>query len=225
MRLTKKFTLLLFLAILCNNIYCQVDDYFDNGFRFDFKDGETNAINIFKIDLLSSLQGDISLFWERRIIEEASIEVGLGYLTSPFIPEIIPITRPYSNTNTNTFSYNAQYAKETGFSYRIMTKYYTNGWVDFYFNYVGFKLSQKYYYFPDNQRLTASDLYFASGRQFRMFSRITLDYCMYVGARFINSTYYESQNVDDKDADIHFAISIKIGFMHKYDRKNAEYLQ
>ncbi len=200
---TSFFGLILIVATLIpsNCVFTQndsltndIDSYFEDG-------GIKNAKNVFKINVLSLVNGDLPIFYERAISNVFSIELGVGILLPYYIPEP-PLLIKQIGTN------NPPAAKDVkiGYSLYINPKIYFSHSAPTGF-YIGFQWRHRSYKLP-LKKLVYNDLIFNLGYVFNPKKRFVIEPNFGLGYRFINDKNITATDFLDHTA---FVFSLKFG--------------
>lgn len=181
--------LMLILALFYNKIYSQDDNTIDNSSYFD-DGGLSERKNIIKYNILSSLNGDASLHYERALAKKFAIEIGAGFL---FPNKFIFLEDEF---------YNASPRKtDNGYSLWLNPKFYIfkNAPEDYY---VSFLLRQRCYNIGE-QKIIHNDILFNQGIQFIIGKRFSFDISLGFGLRLT-----KDKSADDK---LGFSITVPLG--------------
>lgn len=188
-------TFLLLLSF--EKVYTQSDSIQDNSFYFD--DGGISARkNIIKINILSAINGDLPLYYERALSKSFSIEIGAGLLLPYYILELPQI-----------FSTEAEIINpDFGYSLWIHPKYYLQQNAPE-LNYFGVQIRKRNYN-QNNQTIVYTDVTLNYGLQLILGKRIAFDYNVGIGVRFKREKSTSEKNVI---TGIALPIGIKIGII------------
>lgn len=143
-----------------NNAY-----YFDDG-------GVSEAKNLIKLNILSIINGDLPVYYERVLSKSFSIEIGAGILFPYYIPEL-----PQLSSDSHRIE-NPDY----GYSLWIHPKYYLQDQAPE-LTYFGIQLRRRNYN-QDNETIIYTDVTLNYGLQLYFGKRFVFDYNIGIGFRF-----------------------------------------
>ena len=174
------------LAIICT-LFCSHSIVFgqdtEGTMEFDEKKELRKRFshNVLKLDLLSSLHGDLAFSYEQRFTPRFSIEGGMGVIMFRYVPSFID----WVWLNDKTLSDN----NFQGFSFRVQARLYL-----FKFaadrTYVGLAYRQRNYLRKSEKSIISRDYYFSFGYHMLLSSRLTLDFSTGFGSRRWNNGGY-----------------------------------
>ncbi len=166
------FTLLI-VRLSLSNLLAQddIDQYFDDG-----KIG--NAKNVFKINVISPIVGDLPIYFERVFSDKVTLEVGLGVLLPFYNGDIFEILDGEELEIQNP---------QFGFSIYVHPKFYWQSQSPE-LNYSGIQYRRRHYNLTD-RAVVYNDISFNYGLQVLLVHRIAFDYNLGVGFRFRTVTY------------------------------------
>lgn len=164
-----------FLFLSFDTVYAQSDSIQDNSYYFD-DGGISDAKNVIKLNILSTINGDLSLFYERVLFNSFSIEFGAGLILPYYITELPKL-----------FSDEAEIKKpDSGYSLWIHPKYYFQQKApELYF--IGIQIRRRNYN-QDYQTIVYTDITLNYGLQLILAKRIAFEYNIGIGYRFSDET-------------------------------------
>lgn len=197
----KKLTVIfLFFVQFCGfEVLAQINSdsltkYFDDG-------GISNAKNIVKVNLASTISGDASVFYERIVGSVFSVEVGTGLLLKHYIPDY------YEFSNPDEISEIVADSIKGGYSLWFAPKiYYLKSAPEL--GYAGIQFRQRNY-IMEHQNVTYNDVMFIGGFQKIIKKRLIMDLNFGVGIRLKKFKPYIDQ---EKFTSVSVG-SFKIGYL------------
>ena len=194
------------LQLFIINVNAQVDTT-NNAYFFD-DGGISNAKNIFKVNVISIINGDLPFYYERVLNKSFGLEVGAGILLPYYIPEIIPLLSGETIINNPNY----------GYSIWFQPKYYLLKKAPEY-SYMSFQYRRRNYY-QNIQSIVFSDITFGYGTQLFIGKRFLFDYNTGIGYRHV-IIKQEDVNISTRD-DVYnningvlLYINIKLGLIYK----------
>lgn len=189
--------------LFCNNLNAQTDDAEEDNSSF-FDDGN-NAIasrkNVLKLDLISTLNGDLSIQYERALSRKFSLEIGVGRILPYYVPELHILINPVLLTIEDP---------NHGYSLWVQPKFYLLDRAPETY-YTGIQLRRRYYNIgSENQIFTHNDLILTVGRQFmHIKKRLAIDFNGGYGLRFRK---YKNDLGDVEKFQLFYQFSLKLGY-------------
>ncbi len=196
----KHFILILLFVLISSSIelIAQNDSIKDNSYYFD-DSGISEAKNIVKLNILSIINGDLPLYYERILSKSISIEVGVGLLLPYYIPELPQILSEEASDIKNP---------DLGYSLWIHPKLYIFHEAPE-LSYIGMQLRRRNYN-QDYQTFRYTDITVNYGIQFIVGKRIVFDCNIGLGL-FINA---KKSTLNDSYIDgIALPLGVKIGYL------------
>ena len=185
------------LLISHHKVIAQNDSIQDNSYYFD-DGGISESKNLVKINVLSIVNGDLPVYYERIIGKSFSIEFGAGILLPYYIPELPQLFLDEPEIENPDF----------GHSLWIHPKYYIQHEAPE-LNYLGIQFRRRSYT-QDNQAIIFTDLTFNYGLQLIVGKRLVFDYNVGVGFRYKTQ---ESLNIEKEISGLALPIGTKLGII------------
>ena len=198
--MTKKIQVILLVYILLishHKVIAQNDSIQDNSYYFD-DGGISESKNLVKINVLSIVNGDLPVYYERIIGKSFSIEFGAGILLPYYIPELPQLFLDEPEIENPDF----------GHSLWIHPKYYIQHEAPE-LNYLGIQFRRRSYT-QDNQAIIFTDLTFNYGLQLILGKRFVFDYNVGVGFSFKTQ---KSLNIEKEISGVALPIGVKLGII------------
>jgi len=187
----------------CYNLTAQTDDTEDDNASF-FDDGNNavaNRKNVLKLDFISTLNGDLSIQYERAVNKRFSVEIGVGRILPYYVPEFHILINPVLLTIEDpNHGYSLWFHPKYYFMDKVPKSYYT-----------GVQLRRRYYNIgSENEIFTHNDLILTAGRQFmHIKQRLAIDFNSGYGLRFRK---YKNDQGDVEKFQLFFQFSLKLGY-------------
>lgn len=198
----KKITVIFVLLQICFfNSFGQEDQTQDNNFQY-FDDGIASGKNILKVNILSSLSGDVSVSYERVLNHDFSVEVRGGIIRSHYVPDFFSIGEYLDNKD--------EFLIKGGYSLGIQPRYYYHSAPELY--YTALQLRTRHYIL-ESQDMSFNDLYIITGTQKIIGENWVLDVSIGIGARL---KIFEIESLDGSSKyqlGGVFPFSIKVGYI------------
>lgn len=193
----KNILLAILVVFFANNIIIAQNDSTDNMSYYFDDGGISESRNILKLNVLSTINGDVSMSYERIFNPSFGLEVGLGVIVPFYITEFPyfllgdePITDP-------TF----------GYSVCFQPRYYLFGEAPELI-YIGLLVRERKYVYND-ENIVLTDLVLNYGGQYSIGRRMTFDYSFGIGIRANENKF--SFKFDDLD--FVMPCAIKFGYL------------
>jgi len=173
----KTYLIFFTLITLVSNVFCQKDSTNQNDISHYFYDYDLPVKkNDVKINITSIINGDFSLFYERRFSTSFGVELGIGktssyYLLHPTFPRNYFDHIPNSN-NGRSFSVQLKY-------------YYHSNSSNCRKQYIGIRYRDRAY-FTDELDFTIQEILLVTGSKLYIGKRYSFDYSIGLGPAFNN---------------------------------------
>ena len=197
MKYIQLIVMIFILLILQYKVIAQNDSIQDNAYYFD-DGGISESKNLFKINVLSIVNGDLPVYYERILGNSFSIEVGAGILLPYYIPELPNLLSGESEIENPDF----------GHSLWIHPKYYIQHEAPE-LNYIGVQFRRRYYN-QDDQPIIYTDLTINFGLQLILGKRFVFDYNLGIGFRYKTQ---KSIHMKNEISGVALPIGIKLGII------------
>lgn len=196
----KKMSRLLLIAMMLLShhlVVAQKDTLPDNSYYFD-DGGISERKNIFKVNILAIVSGDLPFYYERILGKSFGLEIGAGLLLPYYLPDLPNLfTEEYEVENP-----------DFGHSLWIHPKYYIQPKAPE-FGYFGIQLRRRHYN-QNNQSIIFSDLTINYGFQLFLGKRFIFDYNVGIGSSFKTQ---KSLNIKNEKSGLAIPIGIKLGIL------------